>query len=117
MTCIAPTPEPPYWAAIFTTRRTPEDEAAYQAANDSLFARVETWPGFLGFESARGEDRVGITVSYWRSKEEMQTWVDDARHRAIQDTGRERWYELYATRVARVETARTFFAGDAEVQA
>ncbi len=60
-------------------------------------------PGFLGLESARGADGLGITVSYWRSLEELQAWKAVAEHRVAQQLGRERWYERYHVRVARVE--------------
>jgi heme-degrading monooxygenase HmoA len=100
---IARTPEPPYWAVIFTSVRTPADDEGYArmaAAMDEL-ARLQ--PGCLGSESVRGADGLGITVSYWTNEEAMRAWKHVAAHAAAQRTGRERWYADYATRIARVE--------------
>lgn len=58
---IANTPEPPYYAVIFTSERTDVDEG-YAAMAERMLALARTQPGFLGVESAR--DGVGITVSY-----------------------------------------------------
>lgn len=100
---IARTPQPPYWAVIFTSLRTPDDDEGYQrmaAAMDELSRRQ---PGCLGFESARDADGLGITVSYWASEEALRAWKHVAAHAAAQRTGRERWYADYTTRIARVE--------------
>jgi heme-degrading monooxygenase HmoA len=65
-------------------------------------------PGFLGVESARGEDGLGITVSYWESEEAIANWRANAEHRIAQTTGRTKWYEEFVTRVARVERTNRF---------
>lgn len=61
--------------------------------------------GYLGHESARGSDGFGITVSYWRDEQAITNWREHARHRVAQRLGRDRWYEDYVLRVARVERA------------
>jgi heme-degrading monooxygenase HmoA len=60
-------------------------------------------PGYLGIESARGAEGVGITVSYWASEEAIRNWKQVAEHRLAQQGGREKWYERYRVRVSRVE--------------
>jgi heme-degrading monooxygenase HmoA len=62
-------------------------------------------PGFLGIESARGADGLGITVSYWTSEESIRAWREHAEHIVAQQRGRKQWYERYELRVARVERA------------
>src|SRR6266571_8380817 len=104
---IARTPEPPYYAVIFTSLRTAEDDAGYARAAAAMAEMARRQPGFLGVESARGEDRLGITVSYWTSEEAIRNWKMAADHRAIQRVGRERWYGAYTLRVARVERSYT----------
>jgi heme-degrading monooxygenase HmoA len=59
-------------------------------------------PGYLGIESVRGEDGVGITISYWREPFHAQAWKEVAEHQAAQVAGRERFYEWYRVRVATV---------------
>lgn len=110
MSPIATTPPPPYWAVLFTTRLTGRDGAGYEATSDRLVELAQHQPGFLGLESVRGADGVGITISYWRTPDDAEAWRDVAVHRDAQRAGRERWYERYELRVCRVESARSFAA-------
>ena len=103
----ADTPEPPYFAVIFTSRRTAADEG-YGDTSERMVALASQQPGFLGYESARGADGLGITVSYWQSEEAIANWRRHAEHLVAQQKGRETWYSEFVTRVARVERARGF---------
>ena len=104
---IARTPEPPYYAVIFTSTRT-DDVSGYDEAAQRMVELARQQPGFLGVESARGADGLGITVSYWESEEAIANWRRHAEHSEVQRTGRERWYAEFFTRVAKVERARSF---------
>jgi heme-degrading monooxygenase HmoA len=95
-------PAAPYLAVIFTSQRSDTDEGYGEAAGLMLSLAAQQ-PGFLGVESARGEDGLGITVSYWRDEAAILAWRDHPRHQAIRQQGRERWYDAYRTRVVRVE--------------
>ena len=66
-TGIACTPAPPYYAVIFTSRRT-EGEHGYNAMAERMVALGSSYDGFLGIETARGADGLGVTVSYWRDE-------------------------------------------------
>ncbi|RMV42609.1 Antibiotic biosynthesis monooxygenase protein [Pseudomonas syringae pv. helianthi] len=55
----------PYFAVVFTSLRTPDEGQAYADAAQRMVGLARQQPGFLGVESARGEDGLGITVSYW----------------------------------------------------
>jgi len=99
-----PLPQPPYYAVIFTSQRTPED-GGYGDMADRMVALAAEQPGYLGVESARGDDGLGITVSYWRSPEDIAAWRRNAEHRIARDTGRSDWYAHYTLRVAKVERA------------
>ncbi len=100
MSLIADTPEPPYYAVIFSSHKTGDTDGYTEAAERMLELAAEQ-PGFLGVESAR-ED-LGITVSYWADLESIRLWKQQAEHRLAQKSGREKWYSSYKTRVARVE--------------
>jgi heme-degrading monooxygenase HmoA len=65
-------------------------------------------PGFLGFESARGTDGFGITVSYWESLEAIRAFKDVAEHRQAQARGREAFYDRYQVRICNVERGHEF---------
>jgi heme-degrading monooxygenase HmoA len=101
---FARTPEPPYYAVIFTSRRTAGDHG-YDAMAAQMEALGSTRDGFLGIESARGADGVGITVSYWRDEASIAAWKRDSEHRRAQRGGKETWYADYEVRVAKVERA------------
>ena len=99
---FATLPKPPYYAVIFSSQRR-EDDAAYAAMAERMVELAQRQPGFLGAESARDAAGFGITVSYWRSEEDIALWKADTEHRVAQQLGREQWYQRYALRVARVE--------------
>jgi heme-degrading monooxygenase HmoA len=89
-------------AVVFTSLRTAGDDGYGQTAEE-MVALAAAQPGFLGMESARGADGLGITVSYWRDEESIRRWRAHADHLAAQRAGRERWYRAYRARVCRIE--------------
>ena len=97
---IADTPKPPYYAVIFTSLRTPGDDG-YGAMAMRMMKMAAEQPGYLGVESVR--DGLGITVSYWRSLDDIANWKRVADHLDAQRTGREKWYATYKTRICKVE--------------
>ena len=104
------TPEPPYYAVIFSSQRTAADADGYAAAAAEMQRLAAAQPGFLGLESARDADGFGITVSYWRSLDDIAAWKAHADHRAAQSSGRSRWYARYTLRISRVDRAYCFTA-------
>lgn len=111
---LAATPEPPYYAVIFTSRRAATDPEGYARMAEAMAELAADQPGYLGEESARGGDGVGITVSYWCDEASIAAWKRVAAHTVAQRTGRDSWYEDYVVRVARVERTYTL-ANSAEV--
>lgn len=101
---IAKTPEPPYYAAIFTSQRTDGDRGYGEMAQRMVELASEQ-PGFLGVESVRGADGFGITVSYWASEEAIRNWKAHLEHGKAQDAGKKTWYAEYQLRIAKVERA------------
>lgn len=108
---FAARPEPPYYAVVFTSQRTPDDDG-YAETADAMVALAARQPGFLGVESARGADGLGITVSYWRSLQDIAAWRAVLAHQAARDRGRGGWYSHYELRIARVERAYGWDATD-----
>jgi len=102
---LAKTPEPPYYAVIFTSKRT-EGDRGYGHMADRMVDLSAKQPGFLGVESVRGADGFGITVSYWSSEEAIVAWKALAEHKPAQEVGQRVWYADYQLRVAKVERVR-----------
>ena len=111
MPSFAETPEPPYFAVVFTSRRGAADPQGYAATADRMAELASAQSGFLGMESVRGEDGAGITVSYWSSLEAIRNWRDVAEHRVAQANGRSKWYDEFRLRICRVERETCFVRG------
>lgn len=99
MVSPAQTPQPPYFAVIFTSVRTDGDNG-YGVTAKQMLELASEQPGFLGFESARQE--IGISVSYWESLEAIAAWRENFVHRQAQGRAKD-WYKAFRVRVCRVE--------------
>jgi heme-degrading monooxygenase HmoA len=109
---FADTPEPPYTAVIFTSRRTQEDVEGYAATAMAMEELARTQPGYLGIETVEdAATGLGLTVSYWATEAHGRAWKQVAEHARAQRLGRERWYRGYRVRIATVE--RAYGMGDA----
>lgn len=108
--CFADTPEPPYYAVVFTSLRNGVDAEGYGEASERMMALAVLQPGYLGAESVRDPNGVGITVSYWRTEADILGWKHQVEHAATRARGRRDWYTRYITRVAKVERAYDWFA-------
>jgi len=73
--------------------------------SDRMVELAKTMPGYLGDESVRDHAGVGITVSYWKTEEDIRNWKQNAEHLRAQEAGKSIWYSEYALRIAKVERA------------
>ena len=92
---ISQTPDPPYYAVIFTSERTGVNDG-YAEMAERMVTLAQQQPGYLGHESAR--ENIGITVSYWDSLEAIKNWKQNTEHLIAQQKGRSEWYASYKTR-------------------
>lgn len=97
---IANTPQPPYYAVIFTSLRT-EGDNDYAMTAEKMEELAEQQEGYLGVESARNE--LGITVSYWKDIESIKKWKLQVDHTEAREKGRVIWYKQFKVRIAKVE--------------
>lgn len=100
MSLIASTPNPSYYAVIFTSLRTDGDNG-YGEMAEKLVELAAKQPGFLGIESAR--EGVGITVSYWQDLDSIKNWKANIDHQEAQKLGHKKWYSSFKTRISKVE--------------
>lgn len=112
MTRLADTPEPPYYAVIFTSLNTQIDAEGYARTAERMLELAAHQPGYLGVEETRDVDGVGITVSYWESLDDIEAWKNKSDHLDAQRLGRERWYQAFQLRIARVERATAWQASE-----
>lgn len=104
MPSFATTPQPPYYAVIFSSQRTKDDQG-YSAMAERMVELASRQRGYLGAESVRDAGGFGITVSYWSDEAAIKAWKDDIEHLAAQEQGRAAWYEHFHVRVSKVERA------------
>ncbi len=97
---FASTPKPPYYAVIFTSTLS-DNQDGYQEMAEKMLALAHQQEGFLGVEGAR--QTLGITVSYWRDEQAINNWKANSEHLIAQQRGREQWYQTFFTRIAKVE--------------
>ena len=70
---------------------------------DAMVELAAKQPGYLGVESTRDEAGLGITVSYWKDEASLLGWKAVSEHAFAQKMGKEKWYDHYTLRVAKVE--------------
>lgn len=101
MSLVTSTPQPPYYAVIFTSVRTGVDDN-YAGTAQRMAELAQKEEGYLGMESARDANGNGITVSYWRSLEDIKRWKANTEHLEAQQNGRRKWYSAYKVRIVQV---------------
>ena len=89
-------------AVIFIAQRTAQDDAGYAKAAADMESLAAQQAGYRGFDSVRGADGLGITISYWADDDAAKAWRDNPKHTAIRDMGRGRWYHHYDLHVAAI---------------
>ena len=63
---------------MFTSLRNGADAEGYAEAAERMLELAAQQPGYLGVESVRGADGIGITISYWRSENDILAWKHQA---------------------------------------
>jgi len=92
--------EEPYYAVIFTSTRNSGDNG-YEAMAIKMVKLAKEQPGFIAIESAR--ETLGITISYWKTKEAIANWKSNVDHQVAQELGIKDWYSWYKVRICCVE--------------
>ena len=89
-------------SVLFVTQRTQLDAEGYAKAAVMMDELAAQQDGYIGMDSVRGADGLGITVSYWANEASAKAWRDQPEHAAMRDAGRNRWYSDYSLHVAQV---------------
>lgn len=100
---IAITPNPPYYAVIFSSqRKQTANEYIYNQMIQKMTELAKQQKGFLGIEHVDGENGFELTISYWNTIESIQKWKKHAAHQAVKQKGKD-WYLQFKTRICKVE--------------
>jgi heme-degrading monooxygenase HmoA len=84
---------------LFRSELTSEAGEDYRTMADAMLERARSFPGFVAFRSYAGEDGERLSVIWWEDHESLAAWRDDAKHRAAQQLGREKWYRWFRLEV------------------
>ncbi|MDQ3234909.1 MAG: antibiotic biosynthesis monooxygenase [Pseudobdellovibrionaceae bacterium] len=103
-------PKISYYVVIFSSYRHDNDNNGYENMASRMIELAKGQVGFLGVESARNPDGLGITTSYWETLESINKWKQNVEHKLAQSKGRSDWYEAFKTRVARIEYEYEFIS-------
>lgn len=99
--------ETSHYAVIFTSRKKMDSEAYNQMAKRMEEASA-LQEGFMGIQSVRDSEGLGITVSYWKTLADIAKWKAHSEHRLAQINGQNEWYSGYEVRICKVEREYSF---------
>ena len=99
--------QPPCYAVIFSSQRT-DVQSGYGAMAELMERLAREQPGFLDVESVRDAAGLGITISYWSSRESIAGWKAHLQHQLAQERGRAEWYRWFSLKICVVEEARNW---------
>lgn len=104
MDSLFQTLKPPYYSVIFSSiLKQAHDGYNEMAKQMEMLASQQ--PGYLGMDSVRETEGMGITVSYWKDEASIIAWKNNLIHLEAQKLGLEKWYEQYSLHITRVERA------------
>lgn len=92
-------------AVIFLSGRNGADPDGYGEAAAAMERAAAARDGYLGIDSVRDGEGVGVTISWWRDEAAALAWRDDPDHTRIRNQGRALWYDWYRVIIASVERA------------
>ena len=93
---------------IFTSTLSGQGQEGYSQIGQRMEDLAREQEGFLGIESTRNEQGLGITISYWKTQHAIQEWKRHAEHVVAREMGRSTWYNHFHVRIAKVEREYSF---------
>lgn len=93
----------PRVVCIFRSIRTDHSTSEYAEWSNRMDQLVATMPGYLEHDSFRDDaSGQGVTISYFRSMEDLVEWKHESDHRTAQALGRSSFYTEYEIEVAEI---------------
>ena len=89
------TPEPPYYAVIFTTMRANDPNDGYAEMSKIMEKMVRNQPGYIGMETVGESDGFRITVCYLKDEASITNWKNNLEHQNAQEKGMADWFKKY----------------------
>ncbi len=96
--------KPPYYAVIFTSKKS-SNLLNYAQMADKMETLAALQPGYLDFVASTCEDGRTIATSYWQTEADIVNWKQQDEHAAAREMGKQSWYDEFTVEVAKVERA------------
>jgi len=93
---------------LFRSKLVPTAGDDYSQMAQAMAAHARTFKGFVDMKAFKADDGERLTMVWWEDQETLKVWATDAKHRAAQNLGREKWYEYYKIDVAEVVRSNNF---------
>lgn len=93
---------------LFRSKLTATAGDDYGKMAQAMAAHARTFKGFVDMKAFKADDGERLTMVWWEDEETLRTWASDAKHRAAQNLGREKWYEYYKIEVAQIVRTNQF---------
>ena len=90
------------YAVIFKTKRNLPMPPEYNHFSEKLLSLAQQQEGFLRIESVSNTEGMGISISYWRSLDDIKNWRDNITHLEAQEKGKIKWYQDYKVEICEV---------------
>ncbi len=88
------------YAVIFRAKIAEMDEEYGRTAERMRHLAIEKY-GCTEFTSVTEGDEE-ISISYWKTQEQIKAWKNDAEHITSQELGKAKWYRWYKIQVVEV---------------
>ncbi len=95
-----------YYAVIFTATKSDFKEG-YEEVAKELADFVKNQKGFISMDSFQN-DKNEITVSYWKTMEDIRAWSMNERHLEAKKGGKDKWYDSFSVRICEVKREYAF---------
>ena len=93
----------PHVVCIFRSVRTDHSTKEYEEWSNRMDDLVVTMPGYIGHTSLRDDaSGKGVTISYFRSMQNLLAWKQVPEHLEAQALGRAAFYTDYEIEVAEI---------------
>ena len=87
---------------VFRSRLRPGFQDEYVALVERMNAVARTIPGYISHKGFWADDGERVTIVEFEHEEGQRAWHTNAEHMAAQKLGRDKYYEMYDIKVAKV---------------
>ena len=96
-----------YCSVIFKSRKATTLEG-YEDMAIKVLELAKQQKGFLGFETYHNTKNESLSISWWETLEDMESWKENPLHIEAQKLGGKKWYDYFRIQVCKVISEKEF---------